>query len=285
MELAPGPPSPCPLQPGREQRFLWSQTSRWSARVWGQRCRGGQWGHGPSGGGIGVGVRNSPRRTGHGSCLGHRRCQLPTIPRRALSMAPSLGVPGAPWGCPTRACVGAQQAAGQPWGHRWVVGWEETALLWRDLQRAPHWWHHDGGSQGGWDPPCTPPVPCWFRVLQEWWAQCGHSRKPAFSSSLPWDWLEQVPPPGDFLLLPGQLLLLVGGSRLVFRGAAGPPLYSLARAERGRAHNGSASSSVSVRPPSHHILQSSGRAGSLSPALCPAAEPSTFLYPAAQQKT
>lgn len=45
----------------------------------------------------------------------------------------------------------------------------------------------------------------------------------------------------------------------------------------GRAHKGTASSSVSARPPSHHILQSAGRAGSLSPAPCPAAEPSTFL--------
>lgn len=45
----------------------------------------------------------------------------------------------------------------------------------------------------------------------------------------------------------------------------------------GRVHKRTASSSVSARPPSHHILQKAGRAGSLSPAPCPAAEPSTFL--------
>ena len=39
------------------------------------------------------------------------------------------------------------------------------------------------------------------------------------------------PVPGDFVLLPGQLLLLVGVSGLVFQGAARPPLYSLARAD------------------------------------------------------
>lgn len=39
------------------------------------------------------------------------------------------------------------------------------------------------------------------------------------------------PVPGDFVLLPGQLLLLVGVSGLVFRGAVRPPLYSLARAD------------------------------------------------------
>lgn len=34
MELALWPPSPSPPQPGREQRVLWSQTSRCWAHVW-----------------------------------------------------------------------------------------------------------------------------------------------------------------------------------------------------------------------------------------------------------
>lgn len=105
-------------------------------------------------------------------------------------------------------------------------------------------------------------------------ARCWAWTSPCVSLSPPRDQLERVLQCGHLVLLPGQLLLLVGVSGLVFRGAAGPPLYSLARAGPGRAHKGSASSSVSARPPRHHIPH---RAGSLSPAPCPAAEPSTFL--------
>lgn len=105
-------------------------------------------------------------------------------------------------------------------------------------------------------------------------ARCWAQTSPCVSLSPPRDQLEPVLQRRHLVLLPGQLLLLVGVSGLVFRGAAGPPLYSLARAGPGRAHKGSASSSVSARPPRHHIPHS---AGSLSPAPCPAAEPSTFL--------
>lgn len=105
-------------------------------------------------------------------------------------------------------------------------------------------------------------------------ARCWARTSPCVSLSPPRDQLERVLQRGHLVLLPGQLLLLVGVSGLVFRGAAGPPLYSLARAGPGRAHKGSASSSVSARPPRHHIPHC---AGSLSPAPCPAAEPSTFL--------
>lgn len=57
----------------------------------------------------------------------------------------------------------------------------------------------------------------------------GHSLDPEFPS--PHLGSGCSPVPGDFVLLPGQLLLLVGVSGLVFRGAARPPLYSLARAD------------------------------------------------------
>ena len=64
---------------------------------------------------------------------------------------------------------------------------------------------------------------------------------------------------------------------MCFRAQRGPRFIAWQGQTPGRAHKGTASSSVSARPPSHHILQSAGRAGSLSPAPCPAAEPSTFL--------
>lgn len=64
---------------------------------------------------------------------------------------------------------------------------------------------------------------------------------------------------------------------MCFGAPRGPHFIAWQGQTPGRAHKGTASSSVSARPPSHHILQSAGRAGSLSPAPCPAAEPSTFL--------
>lgn len=64
---------------------------------------------------------------------------------------------------------------------------------------------------------------------------------------------------------------------MCFGAQRGPHFIAWQGQTPGRVHKGTASSSVSARPPSHHILQSAGRAGSLSPAPCPVAEPSTFL--------
>lgn len=64
---------------------------------------------------------------------------------------------------------------------------------------------------------------------------------------------------------------------MCFGAQRGPHFIAWQGQTPGRAHKGTAGSSVSARPPSHHILQSAGRAGSLSPAPCPVAEPSTFL--------
>lgn len=110
---------------------------------------------------------------------------------------------------------GAQGALGQH-----VRGGKGTALVCCGPTGECH--QHSPGSGGRWDAEHR-------GALRPDHHSGGHGLDPEFPS--PHLGSGCSPVPGDFVLLPGQLLLLVGVSGLVFRGAARPPLYSLARAD------------------------------------------------------
>lgn len=67
-----------------------------------------------------------------------------------------------------------------------------------------------------------PPVPCWFRVLQERWAQRGHSRKPAFSSPPLGTGWSKCHRPGTFSSYLGSCCFLLEGAGLCFGVQRGP---------------------------------------------------------------